>query len=94
MVRYLDIYQGSQWFFGNAGVGTIFAPGLANYNMALYKDFRMSERVFLQFRSEFFNTFNHPNWGAPNTNYGAAGFGQITSMKNPRIGELVLKLRF
>ena len=81
-------------FFGNAGVGTILSPGLANYNMALYKDFRMSERVFLQFRSEFFNTFNHPNWGAPNTNFGAAGFGQITSMKNPRIGELVLKLRF
>jgi hypothetical protein len=30
----------------------------------------------------------------PTTNFGAGGFGQITSMKNPRIGELVLKLRF
>jgi hypothetical protein len=81
-------------FFGNAGVGTILSPGLSNYNMALYKDFRITERVFLQFRGEYFNAFNHPDWGSPNTNYGAAGFGQITSMKNPRIGELVMKLRF
>jgi hypothetical protein len=62
--------------------------------MALYKDFRMSERLILQFRSEFFNAFNHPNFGSPNTNLGAGSFGQITTMKNPRIGELVLKLKF
>jgi len=81
-------------FFGNAGVGTVLSPGLSNFNMALYKDFRLRERVTLQFRSEFFNALNHPNFGSPNTNFGAGSFGQITSMKNPRIGELVLKLRF
>jgi hypothetical protein len=86
--------QPAPGFFGNAGVGTVLSPGLSNYNMAIYKDFRMSERFILQFRSEFFNAFNHPNFGSPNTNFGAGGFGQITSMKNPRIGELVLKLRF
>ena len=86
--------QPAAGFFGNAGVGTILSPGLVVYNMALYKDFRMTERVTLQFRSEFFNAFNHPNWGSPNTNVGAGSFGQITSMKNPRIGELALKLRF
>ncbi len=81
-------------FFGNAGEGTVLSPGLVNFNMALYKDFRLTERMTLQFRSEFFNAFNHANWGAPNTSFGAAQFGQISSMKNPRIGELVLKLRF
>ncbi len=81
-------------FYGNAGVGTILSPGLSNYNMALYKDFRLNERMTLQFRSEFFNTFNHPNFGAPNVSFGAGAFGTITSMKNPRIGELVMKLRF
>jgi hypothetical protein len=86
--------QPAPGFFGDAGVGTILSPGLSNYNMALYKDFRMTERFTLQFRSEFFNAFNHPNFGSPSTSFGAGGFGQITSMKNPRIGELALKLRF
>ncbi len=81
-------------FFGDVGVGTILSPGLVVFNMAAYKDFRMTERVTLQFRSEFFNALNHPNFGAPNTSAGAGSFGQITSMKNPRIGELALKLRF
>jgi hypothetical protein len=86
--------QPAPGFFGNAGVGTVLSPGLANFNMALYKDFRINERFTLQFRSEFFNALNHPNFGSPNTSFGAGSFGQITSMKNPRIGELVLKLRF
>ena len=86
--------QPAPGFFGNAGVGTILSPGLVNFNMALYKDFRLTERFTLQFRSEFFNALNHPNFGSPSTSYGAGGFGQITSMKNPRIGELVMKLRF
>jgi hypothetical protein len=86
--------QPAPGFFGNAGVGTVLSPGLVNFNMALYKDFRIHERLFLQFRSEFFNVFNHPNFGSPNTNFGAAQFGQISNMKNPRIGELAMKLRF
>jgi hypothetical protein len=86
--------QPAAGFFGDVGVGTILAPGLAVFNMAAYKDFRMSERITLQFRSEFFNALNHPNFGSPNTNVGAGSFGQITSMKNPRIGELALKLKF
>jgi hypothetical protein len=86
--------QPAPGFFGESGDGTVRSPGLWIFNMAAYKDFRMSERFTLQFRSEFFNTFNHPNFGSPNTSFGAGAFGQITSMKNPRIGELVLKLRF
>jgi hypothetical protein len=86
--------QPAPGFFGTAGVGTVLSPGLSNFNIALYKDCRMRERLTLQFRSEFFNAFNHPNFGSPNTNFGAGGFGQITTMKNPRIGELVLKLKF
>jgi hypothetical protein len=86
--------QPAPGFYGDAGVGTILSPGLVVFNMAAYKDFRLHERFTLQFRSEFFNAFNHPNFGAPNTNFGAGSFGQITSMKNPRIGELALKLRF
>src|SRR5215472_4838783 len=86
--------QPAPGFFGNAGVGTLLSPGLWVFNMAAYKDFRMAERLTLQFRGEFFNAFNHPNFGSPNTSFGAGSFGQISSMKNPRIGELALKLRF
>jgi hypothetical protein len=90
----MSFAQPAPGFFGDVGVGTILSPGLVVFNMAAYKDFKLSERFVLQFRSEFFNAFNHPNFGAPNTNLGAGSFGQITSMKNPRIGELALKLRF
>jgi hypothetical protein len=81
-------------YFGNVGNGTILGPGLVVFNLAAYKDFRLRERVTLQFRSEFFNAFNHNNPNAPNTSLGAGTFGQITSSKDPRTGELALKLRF
>ncbi len=96
----------SQWFstssfakpangyFGNVGNGTIRGPGLVVFNMAAYKDFRIREGLTLQFRTEFFNVFNHTNPNGPNTNLGAGTFGQITSAKDPRTGELALKLRF
>jgi hypothetical protein len=81
-------------YFGNVGNGTIRGPGLVVFNMAAYKDFRIHERLTLQFRSEFFNVFNHTNLNGPSTNLGAGTFGQITSAKDPRTGELALKLRF
>lgn len=81
-------------FFGNVGNGTLRGPGMIVFNMAAYKDFRIREGLTLQFRSEFFNVFNHTNWNGPSTNLGAGTFGQITSAKDPRTGELALKLRF
>jgi len=81
-------------FFGDVGNGTIRGPGLIVFNMAAYKDFRLHEGLTLQFRSEFFNALNHTNWNGPNTSLGAGTFGQITSAKDPRTGELALKLRF
>jgi len=81
-------------FFGNAGRGIIPGPGLINVDMAAYKDFHLFERLTLQYRCEFFNVLNHTNLGAPNTNLGAGGFSQITSAKDPRIGEMVLKFSF
>jgi hypothetical protein len=40
-------------------------PGLVVFNLAAYKDFRLWERLTLQFRSEFFNAFNHTNPNGP-----------------------------
>jgi hypothetical protein len=44
--------------FGNASVGECAGPGLANTDFSLYKNFKVTERVRLQFRMEFFNIFN------------------------------------
>lgn len=81
-------------YFGDVGNGTIHGPWMQLFNMAAYKDFRIREGLTLQFRSEFFNVFNHTNFNGPSTNLGAGTFGQLTSAKDPRTGELALKLRF
>ncbi|MBV9083759.1 MAG: Cna protein B-type domain-containing protein, partial [Acidobacteriaceae bacterium] len=81
-------------YFGNAGNGILWSPGLVNFNMAAYKNFRIIERMTIQFRAELFNVFNHTNFNGPNTNLGAGTFGQITSAKEARIGEFALKLNF
>ena len=86
--------QPAAGYFGNAKPGSILGPGVVAFNMALYKDFAIREGMALEFRSEFFNVFNHTNPNSPNTSLGAGGFGQITSAKDPRIGELALKLTF
>ncbi len=53
--------------YGNIGRGTLIGPGLADLDLSLFKNFTLaSERVKLQFRSEFFNTLNHANFGTPN----------------------------
>jgi len=86
--------QPAPGFFGNAARGSITSPGLALFDMAVYKDIPISERVHMQWRTEFFNVFNHTNFNSPNTNVGAGGFGSIASAKDPRMGEMALKLTF
>jgi hypothetical protein len=80
--------------FGNAGPGILTGPGIVNFDMGLYKDFVFNERTRLQFRSEFFNVFNHTNFSAVNTTVGSGAYGQITSALDPRIIEFSLRLHF
>ena len=58
------------------------APGIANYDLALFKDTHVTERVVLQLRVESFNLFNRVQFGAPNTSIGSAQQGQITTQVN------------
>ncbi len=81
-------------FFGNASTGSIVGPAAITFDMALYKDFKVGERAKFQFRSEFFNIFNHTNFNAVSTNFGAGNFGQVTSALDPRIIELVGRFEF
>jgi len=81
-------------FFGNAGNGIITGPGLINFDMGFYKDFRVTERYTIQFRSEFFNIFNHTNFNAVDTTFGDGAFGQVVGAADPRIVEFALRWQF
>jgi len=69
----------AQYALGNAGIGSIYGPGSKNLDLSVGKVFKPVERFSLQFRSEFFNATNRPNWGLPGTTFGTASFGKITS---------------
>ena len=73
-----------------------------NWNISLFKNFPFNEDrgTNLQFRAEFFNIWNHPQWvgdalnGGISTNYGAGNFGAVTSAHDPRTIQLALKFSF
>jgi hypothetical protein len=81
-------------YFGNAAPGSIAGPGTVNFDMALYKDFHIRERITTQFRAELFNVFNHANFSSVQTSFGASNFGQVTAARDPRIAEGVLRISF
>jgi hypothetical protein len=89
-----DCFSAPSDRFGNAGRSTVIGPGINNWDMAVFKNFMITEQVRLQFRSEFFNAFNHANWGMPGRDVGAAGLGVINSAADPRIIQFGLKLSF
>ncbi|MGA7693796.1 MAG: carboxypeptidase regulatory-like domain-containing protein [Candidatus Sulfotelmatobacter sp.] len=79
-------------------------PSLINLDVALAKTTAITERVKLEFRVEFFNALNHPEFAQPTLVDGAANidsptFGQITTTGSfrgpaPRIGQLAMRLTF
>jgi hypothetical protein len=81
--------------FGNAGRGMLRGPRSANVDLSFFKNFQLTERTLLQFRTEFFNLFNHPNWGLPNWTVDAPSAGSITSTNgSSRQIQFALKLSF
>ena len=93
---------------GNLGRNTLIGPGLFNLDISLQKSFELAESKHLEFRGEFFNILNHPNFGAPsaftaftgvNAATGAptiaANWGVISStVTTSRQIQLALKLTF
>ncbi|MEK7409225.1 MAG: carboxypeptidase regulatory-like domain-containing protein, partial [Acidobacteriota bacterium] len=83
--------------FGNMGRNSLRGPGVNKWDLALFKNFRLGEKLRLQFRAEFFNAFNHPSF----TNVGrtlftsAAGvdpsrnnFAVVTDTRDARVAQL------
>jgi hypothetical protein len=84
--------------FGNAGVGILKGPGQQNYDLSLIKKFPIGwprEGTALEFRSEFFNAFNHSQFEDPDPEFTSPTFGQISrTVVNPRVVQFALKLSF
>jgi len=90
--------------YGNTGIGIIQGPGQFNWDVAILKRIQILENHSIQFRTEFFNAFNHtqfsnPNYGSGATyalpNLSSGAFGQITSTSvNPRVIQFALKYSF
>ena len=90
---------------GNSPRRFFHGPGSNDWDFALSKSTKISERSNLQFRAEFFNVFNHTQFQGPSGITGFSGdlpnspanssnFGQVAGAQTPRIGQLSLKLNF
>ncbi len=98
----------SQWFgtsgfstpaigaWGTLPNGKVRQPGRDNWNVSLFKSFVFSEArgSRLEFRVESFNTFNHTQFNGISSTFTASNFGQVTSVWDPRVFQMGLKLMF
>lgn len=80
--------------FGNSGRNVLTGPGTFNIDLVISKDTAISETKRLEFRTEFFNFTNTPNFGQPTADIANANFGRITSARTPRQMQMGLKLYF
>jgi hypothetical protein len=82
-----------QWFdpgafaiasgFGSLGRNVVIGPEFNNTDFSIIKNTRLSEALRVQFRAEFFDLFNHPNFGQPGNVLGTPAFGRITNTRFP-----------
>jgi hypothetical protein len=87
---------------GNAGKVVFRGPGTNNWNVALFKNFPIHEKVNLQLRGEFYNLFNHPSFNSVDNNavFTTSGqqtngtFGFVNSDAGPRQVQLAGRISF
>ena len=88
--------------WGNASKNSVKGPGRDNWNLSLYKDFHIHERVGFQFRAETFNTWNHTQFTGVNTSvltgsstspYNSSA-GQVNATGDPRVFQLGGRIYF
>lgn len=84
--------------FGSCGVGILSSWAHHNWDLSLMKKFQVREGMRLEFRTEFFNAFNTPQFDNPNTNINSPQFGLTTQVQDPerdaRVIQIGLKFYF
>jgi hypothetical protein len=69
--------------FGNVGRNTVYGPGRQTLDLALQREFSITEQIKFQVRAEAFNALNHANLGTPNRFVNTPQFGTITEAATP-----------
>jgi hypothetical protein len=80
--------------FGTANRRFFHGPGILNTDLGLEKDTRITERMNVEIRAEFFNIFNHTQFQNPDGNFSSSNFGVVTNARDPRIGQLSAKFNW
>jgi len=76
-------------FIGNAGRDTLQAPGIAKFDIVITKSTPITERISLQFRSEFFNLLNRANLGLPSGRiFATAGTATTPPVISSTVGQI------
>jgi hypothetical protein len=85
-------------FFGNCAPRAFHGPGIENVDFSIFKNFAISERWRVEFRTEFFNAFNRANFNNPSASIAAAALGSfgksLSTIADPREIQFALKLYF
>lgn len=68
--------------FGTVGRNTMRGPGVVNADLSLFRAFKLTEKLDLQFRVESFNLSNTPHFSNPSGNANSSAFGRITSTQS------------
>jgi hypothetical protein len=68
---------------GNLGRNVVIGPTFNNTDFSIVKITKLGDTLRLQFRTEFFDLFNHANFGQPGNVAGTPSFGRITSTRFP-----------
>jgi hypothetical protein len=79
---------------GNSPRRFFHGPGINNWDISIQKDTKITESKTLQIRSEFFNAWNHAQFGMPDGNFNDATFGLVTTANAPRILQFGAKFLF
>ncbi len=87
-------YESGAGRFGNLGRNLFHGPGINNWDIAVFKNFRVTERQNLEFRTEYFNAFNHTQFLNPAAQISSVNFGRITTTRDPRILQFSLMYAF
>jgi outer membrane receptor protein involved in Fe transport len=80
--------------YGDLPRNSLRGPGINNWDISLVKTTKITESKSLEFRSEFFNTFNHVQYYRVDDSGGSPTFGQVLADRGPRIIQLALKFYF
>jgi hypothetical protein len=80
--------------FGNSGRNILDTPGVTNLDLSIFKKFPIGETAEAQFRAEFFNFTNTPQFGRFNDSVNSGGFMTITSASGERVVRIGLRFSF